>query len=230
MSLLDLFGDDLSILVLSKAALKKAKIGLPSLELMCMRAGLWPLQERILPVDQVRIHSEGDSRLTIRRLAPEYLRDTSTFVELFRDADRSSSAAGAFLSYYQVIEFLLEKVFSHTMPKIVQFPQTTWEMKEAVAKLVTEKYRLHLLCQHHLMDSCNRSQLDDTGEKALALLQQLGESGEPPVEWHQRLYRVRSVLVHNQLKLFRSRDRSALWSLNKSLRLSVLELMTQTRF
>lgn len=220
----EFFGDDLSILVLSRKDIKALRVSLDELELMLLRAGVAVLQNRTLPRPHLRA-SPQHQNANLRRLCLEARSEATGLRKLYYSADRSESDIGSFLAYYQVIEFLLERIFRNEISHLTSTGLTTWALREQLNGMANEKFRLHLLSSKYLTQGCDRTLFTTVHEKASLLLTELGDVPTEDGTWFGPLYRVRGIIVHSQLRLFYLRSPALLSDLCTALRFACLELL-----
>lgn len=221
----DLFGDEIAILVLSKAALKSQKFSLYELKLMMLRAGVWVLSSNRPPLAARRFVNTSSTNLNIQRVNEESRGKSSLFCELFEEADNNISDIGAFIAYYQVIEHCLDHIFRIEISSLYPPRMSSWDLREILAKISGEKYRLSLLNGRYISSDCNRSLFDEFAREAEIFLGRIGEPIAQGMDWVSLMYKIRSILVHNQIRLFDLTDRSALARSCHYLRRASLELL-----
>jgi hypothetical protein len=174
------------------------------------------------------IQKQGTSEPKVYRLrrASQLLRsDVEYFAKLFRDADRDSSEVGRFITYYQVIEYCIERIFSWRIAQAASQTLTAWELRERLSHASSEKMRIGILISDCVDTGWGREASRDLSEACRGILNAVGEEYDDGEHWGLLLYRVRGLIVHNQFRLLRTGITEMIEPVNDALRLVCLELI-----
>lgn len=219
------FSDDLSVLVLGIEQIKELKVSLPELQLALHRAGIW-IADNFPPPRTVENNGRGAaSNYVLRRVSYLMRADIEYFLQLLRDADRDSSEVGRFITYYQVVEYCIEQIFGWSVSQVASQKMTTWELRERLSSAANEKRRIGLLASECLDATWERNAAAQVSDVCRRILGAVGETFENGDQWGTLLYKVRSLIVHNQLRLLRSGQNHLLAELNSAFRVICYNLV-----
>lgn len=225
LSLDEVFPDDLSVLVLGIEQLKQSKFSLVELQLALLGVDVWIADDRPPPM-AIQNQNQGEPKTYRVRRASQLLRsDIEYFAKLFRDADRDSSEVGRFITYYQVVEYCIEKIFSWRIAQAARQTLTAWELRERLNDASSEKKRIGILASDCLDTGWKREASRDLSDACRHILDAVGEAYDEGEQWGLLLYRVRALIVHNQFRLLRIEKSEMIEQVNDALRLVCLELV-----
>ena len=221
----EVFGESASVLVISTDAIKKTKMSLEEVELSLIVSGLYPLSEQLsADVCKVVIPKEGNYKL--KRVSSFFRGDAGHFVNLFRRADRDRTGVGAFLTYYQVIEYCISYILGWSVRDLSESDLDAWKLRDALGNASNEKSRFNKLYSDHTSHSCDHEIFEGVRQAAFNFLRNLEVEGFEKWGWCEAVYKSRNMIVHNQISIFRSGTIEDLITLNKTMRAACLEIVT----
>lgn len=197
-ALSDLFDDDLAIVVIGKENLGASDGSAEEVKLLLQGYGYF-LDD--LPEDYswTRVKPPlNEGSYTIGRTSPDLTDSVGLFSELICLASRQSSATASVLVYYQIIEVVADKLLGARLRRLAENPPAnSWDLKEALAKAVSEKSRVVAMCNQAAtgLDAVGFGYLRDSG---LIFLRLCNIEIDDGADCGAVLYLVRNTVVHNQ--------------------------------
>lgn len=222
----EIFSDEYVMFVFSNYGLQKAKFSAEGLRLSM-------LEQQIQQVENYGptfIRGEllvQNQHINLRIAAELDEQDVEIFYNLIRQADRETNSVGSFLIYYQMIEYCIDKIFQIEIKKLPLIEVDTWELKEKLSNLTGEVARIGMLDQIYLISNARRQKFSILKQECQDLLKNLDESEAevPDITWYKALYKVRNMVVHNQMCFHRQAGKMDLQAINKALRAACLEAL-----
>lgn len=221
----EVFGEYSSVLVMSIEAIKRTKMSLEELELSLIISGLYPLNEQ-LSSEACKIMMPQEGAYKLRRVSSFFTSDAGHFLRLFRRADRDGTGVGAFLTYYQVIEYCIAYILEWSVRELSTNDLDAWKLRDALSDASNEKSRFNKLYSHHTSHSCDHSIFEEVRQAAFNFLGNLDVKDFEGWGWCEALYKSRNMIVHNQITIFRSGTIEDLRFLNKAMRSACLQIVT----
>jgi hypothetical protein len=201
-----LFPEDFAIMILGKEALDHFGLTLESIKLMVQADDflLYPEEEDLKYTESI---SEYNERIILKPISQSLVSECPELLWIISSAKREVSLPAKFLSFYQVMEHFLSKIFCQYMQEISKsdmLDNDPWRLREKIAEVAAEKWRLNRLEQCFLKSGYDSTVFKECTQKCKNLLISLGEEDLDKIEklsWAGSLYRVRNILIHRQLSL-----------------------------
>jgi len=197
-----LFPEFAGIAVLSRELLEAASQDRHCVGIGLLRKGCVPLALSQEPsVGRHRFTHEG--LIKVGQVSADLKADAEGLLRLLASYASEPRATSRFLGFYQVLEYLLSRVFDCEIQKAIADPvlrANSWDLREYVAEVARERWRLVQIAQKycrgldgHVLTACRTTSTDF-----------LVANGEPAekwdrVDWAKALYTVRGTVVHRQL-------------------------------
>ncbi|WP_147273050.1 hypothetical protein [Billgrantia montanilacus] len=193
---LSLLGDNISIAIFDKHQLQRFDVSEDNVDLFLFSDGYRPLKT----VGSNNHFVEFSKRKRILCLADELVEDKDKILRAFSFANGSYSSSSCFLSLYQVIEVLIDKIFYHEVSKKIVpsiDEMTVWDLKEKLKDISGEKNRVKLIDEKCTPGGAYSEACDGLAQACRDFLQ--ASSVELKGEgWANLLYLVRNQVVHRQ--------------------------------
>lgn len=218
------FSEEISVLVIGIDAARKTKMSLKELELSLICSGIYPLDDPDdIKVSEVTTPREG--KYTLRRVSSYFRVDAHHFVRLIRRADRDRTGVGAFLTYYQVVEYCISFILGWSVRDLTYSNLDAWRLRDALSDAANEGKRFNKLYSHHTSPSCDHGVFEELRLESLKFIQSLGVDNAEGWGWCEAVYKSRNMIVHNQISIFRSGSADKLSDLNRAMRSACLEIV-----
>lgn len=220
----DLFSDENVLMVFSKQALRSENISSACLELSLLEQRIklaQPFGQTQRPGD-LAVEDQNINLRVPRSLETD---EIEIFCKLLNQADNDNSDVGGFMTYYQLIEFCIDKVFQREIRLLPTVIMSTWDLKQRLNDLTSEVARIGMLDQFYLQKPVRRQRFVELKSECVSLLGSAGEAQEKDVPWYKALYLVRNMVVHNQMRFHRQAGSMELSALNRVLRSACVEAL-----
>lgn len=201
----DLFPDDFALLILWKEQVEKEGLSLNEIKLLIQNQNydLFPENDESVVEDEIDFREQ----ISLPYISDYVKGDIDQLLWMISSAKRESSCSGKFLGAYQIVEYILSKVFKKSVDILVNQTQITndpWLLKDKIGQVSNEKWRLSRLDAFFINPDIDRTVFNQCGEVCKNLLQVLGEfdpERQKDMLWAHALYGVRNVYIHRQLEL-----------------------------
>lgn len=203
----DVYDDDLSVLILGKEALDRFQVSESQIPLMLAREGIW-VTDKDDYSSYPPIFMTWQPAVSVDRPSQEFRGEEEIFWRLILMAARSGWETGSFLILYQCLEYSIQRVFDWGMVNINPQGISTWDLKERLSKLTSEKFRLTVLNNHCFGGRVDARILESLRSECRVVLSTLGDNTENHKSWITSLYALRNLVIHNQIRLMRRTDLS----------------------
>jgi hypothetical protein len=220
----ELFSDEHVMFVFSNNGLQQAGLLSESLRLSMLEQQIQEVESYDAGFVKGGLLVE-DQNINLRVPAEIDKQDVAIFCNLIRQADREINSVGSFLIYYQMIEYCIDKIFQIEVKNIPSLEIDTWTLKEKLSEITNEVARIGKLDQSYLLNNVRRGKFTELKQECLQLLENAGEPEKPDVTWYKALYKVRNMVVHNQMRFHRQAGKMELWATNKALRAACTEAL-----
>jgi hypothetical protein len=201
----DILSDDVSILVYGSEVAKSDGLDQAMIELSMLKSGIMTLSD-LGDLDWSFPDFNYTKNLNIKKVSPVFCNETSIIKDLICISDMHRSSIGSFLSLYQALEFCIDCIFEWGVHQISTMNLDTWQLKDQLSRITTERRRLAILDSCCLSRMTSRTSLTDLKDSCIVFLQKLGVGEVNDMNWHQALYKVRNIFVHNQIKMMKSQN------------------------
>ncbi|MDK1378560.1 MULTISPECIES: hypothetical protein [unclassified Sinorhizobium] len=220
----ELFSEEHVLFVFSNAGLQEAGLSDERLRLSLLEQQIQEVEShgKGFTAGDAGLENKNINLRIPRTLDPA---DVTIFCSLISQADKERFSVGSFLTYYQVIEYCIDKIFQIEVKKLPTLELDTWKLKESLANLTNEVSRIGILDQKYLSNTVRRSSFEDLKQECLQLLTNTGDPQEAHVSWFKALYKVRNMVVHNQMRFHRHAGKMELSATNKVLRRACMEAL-----
>lgn len=146
--------------------------------------------------------SEYSESIKINCTSKELAHKENIIKSLLALATIQKSPFSKYLMIYQIIEILINDIFTKEMEAIKSdksFTSSAWDMKKKLSEITTERHRISLLHDHYQperKDQCFSVFTD----KVSSFLQEHtpSEVDSGAKNWPQAVYKLRNSIVHNQ--------------------------------
>ena len=146
--------------------------------------------------------SEYSKSIIINCISKELAHKEKIIQSLLTLATNQKSPFSKYLMIYQIIEILINDIFTKEMESIKsdeKFTSSAWNMKKKLSEITAESHRISLLHDHYQpgqKDQCFSVFTD----KVSSFLQEhtLSEVHIEVKTWPQAVYKLRNSIVHNQ--------------------------------
>ncbi|MDP4005776.1 hypothetical protein [Methylobacterium sp. NEAU K] len=220
----DVISDEVGILVVGVEQMQRLGMTLDMLELLLLKDGITIVRS----LDEVgHAICKENWRSTINISVPDeiILSESVVLRQLFKSADADITGVGAFLLMYQAFEFCIDHIFAWAMHELARGGLTTWDMKARLSEVTGERFRLGVLDSKCLTRLTSRSSLDELKESSKIFLLAVGVEDQLEDQgWASLVYKVRNVIVHNQIKMMKA-PQATLFDLNRALRQACLDIL-----
>ncbi|MBB3399699.1 hypothetical protein [Rhizobium sp. BK060] len=220
----ELFSDEHVMFVFSDDGLRKAGLTLESLHLSLLEQNIHEVERFGLDFVKGDVTIE-DQHINLRVPAALDIQDVAIFCKLIRQADNEQNSVGSFLIYYQLIEYCIDRIFQIEIKELPKLEVDTWTLKERLSDITNEVGRIGKLDQHYLSKNVRRSKFTDLKQECLQILASAGDPQEADITWYKALYKVRNMVVHNQMRFHRHAGKVELSAANKALRAACTEAL-----
>ena len=203
----NIYDDDMSVLILGREALDRFGVSSSQIPLMLAREGICVTDEEDYG-SYPPIFKPWQQSVSLTRTSEEFRNEEELFWRLIRMAARSGWETGSFLILYQCLEYSIQRVFDWGMININPQGISTWDLKERLSKLTSEKFRLNILNNHCLGGRVDAEITESLKLECRSVLSTLGDDVTTHASWTGALYALRNLVIHNQIRLMRRTDLS----------------------
>lgn len=238
-SFTDIVPDEMGFIVISKEAIKKARIRLSDLKISLLRQAVWVLTDkdyfhgyeqvasRVLSIENSLLN-EGVEKNNLKtfRLSLACSDVEELIVSILSMAHKEIFGVGGFLYLYQLAEHLMEVNFSERVKQISNESLPAWKVKKKLNEATSEAFRLREIARRATENGAHALIFDALGVACHAFIKSCapGESDEVK-NWMDEVYAVRNILVHNHLSVLRAKASADLEKINILLHRAMLELL-----
>ncbi|MBP1844796.1 hypothetical protein J2046_003063 [Rhizobium petrolearium] len=232
-----LFSPFLSFCVLSRQVLEEEGLQFNHCYYSLKRQGVFILSNRrelevcsgfindgslLTPYDDLFMSAEPTS-LKICAPSSTIAAHLNEFTRIVQPTALNLTSPWTYLSYYQVLEMLIEDVLSKEVRQIAQEQLTAWELRKRLAEISGEKKRLHIV--NSVTTGRQRATFDRLHALCVQLLDTCGETTDGKDDWVASMYACRNLIVHNQLSVYRSGAEGQMPAINIFMMKAVLDIM-----
>jgi hypothetical protein len=234
----ELIPEHVSFAVFSKDCVKKSKISLVEIELSLLKGDI-----HIIRNDSEFAHKESLNKLTLKEIKNQINQSKITkdihvsklpktcanveilIQEVLAMATQEMTGVGGFLCLYQVLEYLMEDMFSVMVYGASQSNTSAWKLKSDLSEATSESKRLRKIAERAQKNGANPKLFDELKEMCKLFLGDCKLDVEPKEKiWIDYVYACRNTLIHNQLLAHRVGAFKHILPLNICMRRAVLEL------
>ena len=220
----EIFSEEFVMFVFSNKGLKDAGLSHESLRLSLLEQQIQEIENHA--VSFIRGSAAvTDQNINLRIPPAMDAQDMEIFCSLIRQADQETNSVGSFLIYYQMIEYCIDKIFQIEIKKLPSLEVDTWTLKEKLSDITNEVARIGKLDQNYFAANVRRNKFVDLKQECLDLLSNLGEPEKSDTPWYKALYKVRNMVVHNQMRFHRQAGKMELSATNRALRAACTEAL-----
>ncbi|MGV2126131.1 hypothetical protein ACQZ4R_24025 [Agrobacterium vitis] len=220
----ELFSDEHVMFVFSNNGLQQAGLSHESLRLSMLEQHIQEVESFDAGFVKGSLLVENQN-INLRVPADIDEQDVAIFCNLIRQADKEFGSVGSFLIYYQMIEYCIDKIFQIEVKRLPSLDIDTWTLKEKLSEVTNELARIGKLDQNYFVNNVRRNKFNDLKQMCLQLLEDAGEPEKADVQWYKALYKVRNMVVHNQMRFHRQAGKMELSATNKALRAACTEAL-----
>jgi hypothetical protein len=195
----ELYNDNFCICVLGRWNLKNAGLSERMLKLLLFGVGV------IVPTDSRRFregkHKEIEWRPTFKlpsvtdSIDDELL---SSIERIIQEADTSDYLVGAFITYFQIIEIYIDRIFSDLISGLPK-SMDAWELKEKLHSITNSKKRINILF-HECGGGVHSDVKREFSHACIDLLKAVRKE-DPGEDFSANLYEIRNLIVHKQVSV-----------------------------
>ncbi|KPB02060.1 hypothetical protein [Ahrensia marina] len=222
----ELYSDNLTMFVFSREALANADVSTSILELMLLERGVYQVLGFQSLAETINgLHPLPSGPIKLRLPCLDAQGDSEVISELIKRGDADVSGVGGFLQYYQILEFCIDRIFQQEIRQLPSAQLDTWALKEQLGNITSERKRIAWLDVKYLRSTVDRNAFEELKVECIGFLKNSHIEIDEQKSWHECLYKVRNIIVHNQIKMHRTPGRVSLQDLNMALRKSSFELL-----
>ena len=125
-----------------------------------------------------------------------------------------------------MVEYCIERIFSWRIQNVAGGNFTTWELREALNDVTNDKKRIGYMVTECLGGGCQPEASTDLAKACRQMLDSVDKNYPEGEQWALLLYRVRSLIVHTQLRLLRTGSFALVLPVNEALRAVCFNLVS----
>lgn len=196
----DIFPNNIAVLVTGKSNLEANKYSHSEAILMLQEFGFAAI---------LRPQAKNDieqltflQKLKVSRISKSLIQNIQHINEIIILSKEISNPIGRFISLYQIIELIIQKIFEHSINELISSGiSSPWDVRERLQDIVNEKWRISQINSKYVKSDGTGSIINSFVSDAKVLLANIAsETGykETDNDWVSLLYLIRNTVVHRQ--------------------------------
>lgn len=235
----DLLKDNIYILVISKESFKRTKLGVSELEFLLQLKGLHKIKDNLDISYYQDFSSGGDNsylsslifsgqfkKISIKNHHNIFIKNFEVLLHIYHKSLKNIYDVSSFLTIYQILELVMEHMLERKIQAINFDGIKSWDLKDKLNNITSEKKRLIWIGQCVEDNGGNREIFNNLKSDIYIFLDTLGFKDEVENKgWIEHVYKLRNVIVHNQLAIYRKRIENDIYKINSKFLEAVSEII-----